>query len=123
MNVLLATLLEFLDINKDFVTGNADELEVSESKKRFFQALIDVVDYRIQLALEERRKSLSQERIAVADSINASIKSTASTIKSISALNSAPPPPTSNDPEAMKRWIEAYDQWYNTKRKEGISIG
>jgi hypothetical protein len=123
MNVLLATLLEFLDLNKDFVTGNADEVEVSESKKRFFQALIDVIDYRVQIAMEERRRALSQERIAVADSINSSIKSTASTIKSITALNSAPPPPTTANPEDMQKWLEAYDKWYNTKRKDGISIG
>jgi hypothetical protein len=123
MNVLLATLLEFLDLNKDFVTGNADEVEVSESKKRFFQALIDVIDYRVQIAMEERRRALSQERIAVADSINSSIKSTASTIKSITALNSAPPPPTTANSDDMQKWLEEYDKWYNTKRKDGVSIG
>lgn len=123
INVLLATLTEFLEAQKDLVTGNAEADSVREAKKRFSKALCDLIDYRISLAMEERRKSLSQERIATADSINLAVKSTASTIKGLTALNSAPPPPENHTEEEMERWKEAYAEWYRTKRKDGMSIG
>ena len=123
INVLLATLMEVLDIQHDHATGNADSVAVLEAKKRFAHALYELIDNRVQIALDLRRRHLSQERIAVADSINANLKSTASTIKSISALNSAPPPPKNpNDTKAMEMWLKAYDEWYNVRRTAGITI-
>ena len=124
INVLLATLTEFLEAKKDLITGNADVDSVRETKKRFSKALYELIDYRISLAMEERRRYQSQERIAAADSINLAVKSTASTIKSLTALNSAPPPPTGDySYEDMERWRAAYSEWYDTKRKDGMTIG
>lgn len=70
INVLLATLVEYLTTQMDHSTGNADSMEVLETKKHFGQALNELIDYRIQCALEERRRHQSQERLAAADSIN-----------------------------------------------------
>jgi hypothetical protein len=123
IGVLLTTLLEVIKIDHDVTTGNADERDASEARKRFYQALCDMVDHRIQLAFDERRRHQSYERIAVADSINVNIKTTASTIRSISALNSAPPPPEDiYNTKAMQEWQDAYKAWYQTKRKAGIDI-
>jgi hypothetical protein len=121
INILLAALTEVLEIQKDHTTGNADIDSVLESKKRFAQALGDFIDYRVQSAFEERRKYQSQERIQVADSINLAVKSTASTIKTMVALNSAPPPP--ENIEDMEKWRKVYREWYETKRQNGMTIG
>ena len=124
INVLLTTLKEVIEAEQDHSTGNADERDVFEAKKRFSQALNELIDYRIQIAFDERRRSQSYERIAVADSINVGVKSMASTVKSITALNSAPPPPPKDlkDPEKLRLWRESYEDWYETKRKTGITI-
>jgi hypothetical protein len=125
IDALLTTLLSVLDAHRDRLTGNAQARDVQQAKKRFALALNGIIDYRVKLAFEERRKHQSQQMLAVADSINSTVKSTASTIKSISALNSAPPPPRPedlNNKEAMKKWREIYEQWYETKRKAGVSI-
>jgi len=124
INVLLATLTEVIQAQQDHATGNADTKDVLEAKKRFAQALNEVIDHRIDLIMEERRRHLSQDRIARADSINAGVKSMAANIKSIVALNSAPPPPQDlKDTKAMQQWRDAYSEWYESKRKEGITIG
>ena len=123
IKVLLATLMEFIEAQKDHAAGQADTQAVLDATKRFNQALNELIDYRISLAFEDRRRSLSQERIIIADSINAGIKNMAANIKSISALNSAPPPPHNlDDKDSLKRWQEIYEEWYETKRKKGISI-
>jgi hypothetical protein len=121
INVLLASLIEFLEIQKDHSTGNADMNDVHESEKRFAQALDNLIDYRVQTALDERRKYQSQERISAADSINLAVKSTASTIKTLAVLNSAPPLP--ENVEDMEKWRAGYREWYETKRREGMTIG
>jgi hypothetical protein len=125
INILLTTLLGVLSAHQDRAKGVVDARELNEAKKRFSDALSGFIDYRIRLAFEQRRKTQSQEMIAVADSINASVKATATTIKSIAALNSAPPPPPPedvNNPEAMHKWREIYTEWYEKKRKQGVSI-
>ena len=124
ISVLLTTLKEVIEAEQDHSTGNADERDVFEAKKRFSQALNELIDYRIQIAFDERRRSQSYERIAVADSINVGVKSMASTVKGITALNSAPPPPPKDlkDPEKLRLWRESYEDWYETKRKTGITI-
>jgi hypothetical protein len=67
---------------------------------------------------------MSQERIAVADSINSTIKTSAAVIKSVTALNSAPPPPNAiDDHKKMEEWRKQYLEWYENQRKKGISVG
>lgn len=123
INVLLATLTEVIEAQRDHAAGQADTKDVLEAKKRFSQALNELIDHRIAIAFEERRRHISQDRIATADSINAGVKSLAANIKSIAALNSAPPPPQDlKNWEAMNKWREAYSEWYETKRKKGVSI-
>jgi hypothetical protein len=121
IDVLLATLTDLLEIQKAHSTGNAELDDVRESKKRFAKAAYELIDYRVQAAFEERRRYQSQERIAAADSINFAVKSTASTIKTMAALNSAPPPP--ENIEDMEKWKKAYREWYETKRQDGMTIG
>ncbi|MFA5758624.1 MAG: hypothetical protein WC942_04605 [Clostridia bacterium] len=122
ISALISTLTEILHLQKDVSTGNAEQASVNAAKKRFAQALYEMIDYRVQIALEERRASISQSRIHAADSINAAIKTSASAVKSITALNSAPPPPTSNDPNLMRKWVITYQEWYEGKRRAGVSI-
>lgn len=123
LNILLATLTEVISTEKDFDNGVAAEQDVNEAKKRFSQALNAIIDYRIQLAFDVRRRAQSQERIAVADSINSNVKVTASTIRSMAALSSAPPPPSDlSTPEELEKWKEEYTEWYENKRKAGVTI-
>jgi hypothetical protein len=124
INVLLATFTDVIKVQQDHVTGNADMNDVLEAKKRFSQALNEYIDYRIDIAFEQRRRKISSDRIAAADSINAGVKSMATAVKSISALNSAPPPPTDpKDVNGMEKWKEAYADWYENKRKSRMIIG
>lgn len=123
ISTLLETLIDALETKKEHILGNAEKQLFIDAKKRFLEALNNFIDYRISIALEQRRKSLSHERIAVADSINSAIKATASTVKSIAALNAAPSPPVNiHDAKDMEKWIQVYTEWYNTKRKAGVTI-
>ena len=117
INILLAALTEVLEIQKDYSTGNADANDLLESKKRFTKALEDVIDLRIQTALEERRRYASQERIEAVSSINLAVKSAANTIKTMAVLSSAPPPPNTNN---IEEWKKTYSKWYETKKQNDL---
>lgn len=121
IDVLLATLFDIINTQHDYKTGNVDQEFLNESKKRFVQALNEFVDYRVREQLDTRRTSLSQERLAAADSINASIQSTASTIRSLSSLLSAPAPP--KDAKSREEFDLRYEEWYKKEREKGINIG
>lgn len=124
INILITTLLELLDLHKEVSTGQADIDSYNESKKRFSKAFNEYLDYRNQSFYDDRRSKISQDRIQMADSINSSIKSTAASVRSITALNSAPPPPSDpNDKEAMTHWLKEYQDWYENQRNSGITIG
>ena len=123
INVLLVTFADVLKTQQDHITGNADVNDVIEAKKRFSQALNEYIDNRIDIAFEQRRRKVSSDRIATADSINAGVKSMVTAVKSISALNSAPPPPTDpKDIKGMEKWKAAYTDWYDNQRKSGMNI-
>ena len=123
-DILLATLIEYINSKQEFSAGQAEAADVQEAKKRFGIALNDYVDWRIKGVLEKRRSHLSQEMVAVADTINSTVKSSAISVKAMAALNSAPPPPPdSSDPEVVKQWYETYREWYNKTRQKGMSIG
>ena len=123
-DVLLASLTDFLSVKSDHVEGLATAEDLADAKKRCYEALNQYIDFRVNATLEERRRSVSHERINIAESIDSAMKSTASSVRAISALNSAPAPPMYiDDKEAMKKWKEAYEEWYEDKRKRGISIG
>lgn len=95
-------------------------LNINDAKKSFIKYLSDFIDYRIKVDRDINRKNHSKDRIFAADSINSNLKSTASTIKSMSALSKAPAPPNDNDD--IKLWLEEYTKWYNGKRSEGMDI-
>lgn len=99
-----------------------DEAKIEDAKKLFVSTLYEIIDHRVDGALA-RRKSTSQERIAAADSINSSIKSTATTIRSLSALNYAPAPPDKNlSEQELKEWFMEYNEWYHTTREDAMQI-
>jgi hypothetical protein len=122
VDILLASLSEYIKAEADHSSGHAEQSVVNEAKKRFAQSLNEYVDYRIEASLTRRRSSKSQERIALADTINATMKSTKMSVQSMRALNSAPPPPDTNDPEAIKEWYERYAEWYEGSRGNGLKI-
>jgi hypothetical protein len=124
INVLLGSLMEVIAAQKDLESGQIEPEIVLEAKKRFTQALNQYVDYRVQLSYEQRRKQVTQERIALADSINNAMQSTAHTVRSMAALTSAPPPPdTAGDHDAMEKWVREYNDWYEQKRERGLKMG
>ena len=122
IDILLATLIEYINAKQEMSVGQAEEADVQEAKKRFSTALNEYVDWRIKGALEQRRSHLSQEMVAVAETVNSTVKDGAMTVKAMAALNSAPPPPPENDPEALKKWWENYRAWYEEARKKGMTI-
>jgi hypothetical protein len=79
----------------------------------------------IQLSFDERRKSQSTERLALAETINTAMQSTATTVRSMSALTSAPPPPAAEqaNEEVIKVWLKEYNDWYDVKRNNGLKVG
>ena len=124
IDILLASLIEYINTKTEHVRGGVEAEHVVESKKRFAAALNEFVDNRVAAHLEERRRTQSQERISIADSINSAMKSTAVSVKSIAALNSAPsPPPDPEDKDAFDKWVKNYDEWYQCNRKKGMQIG
>jgi hypothetical protein len=119
---LLASLAEFIALERDYSAGQAQKPELDAVKKRLAQAINEYVDHRVEASITRRRSQKSEQRIALADTINSAMKSTAASVKSIHALNSAPPPPANNDPEAMKKWWADYKEWYERVREEGVGI-
>jgi hypothetical protein len=122
VNVLLATLMELIDTHKDHSSGNTDAQSLIEAKKRFSSAFNDMVDHRINIFLETKRRNMSNDRIAVADSMSSNLTSNAKTLKSVAALNCAPAPLQSRDSESIKVWFEAYEDWYKTHRRSGMTF-
>ena len=124
IDIFLAAMREYFSAKSDFESGNAERRQVDEAKRRVAAYLNQYVDSRIQLALEYRRRKQSSDRIQLADTINSAMKSTASTFKSMNALNTAPPPPLDHeDPEKMEEWRKKYAEWYENTRKNGLKLG
>lgn len=123
IEIIISALTELLEIQKDYTSGNAEEQFLLESKKRFANSLNEFIDYRVGVVLDKRRSAISQDRLSLADSINVAVQSTASTIKTLSALQSAPPPIKDGNDEELKIWVEEYNNWYVNNRKKGMTIG
>jgi small-conductance mechanosensitive channel len=123
IEIIISALTELLEIQKDYNSGNAEEQFLLESKKRFANSLNEFIDYRVGVVLDKRRSAISQDRLSLADSINVAVQSTASTIKTLSALQSAPPPIKDGNDEELKIWVEEYNNWYVNNRKKGMTIG
>lgn len=123
IEIIISALTELLEIQKDYTSGNAEEQYLLESKKRFANSLNEFIDYRVGVVLDKRRSAISQDRLSLADSINVAVQSTASTIKTLSALQSAPPPIKDGNDEELKIWVEEYNNWYVNNRKKGMTIG
>jgi hypothetical protein len=122
IDILLASLVEYITMKRDHIGGQVEIEHVVEAKKRFAQSLDEYIDGRISKRFETHRRHQSQQRLKIADTINSSMQSASKNIKSLSALNSAPTPPSdSSDKEAMKKWMEAYSAWYEDSRKKGLS--
>lgn len=106
---LLLSLKEYLEAKNESSNGF-----LLESKKKFAQALNEYIDWRAEGVLEDRVKRISTERsVLVADLLLPALK-----IDSLTALNSAPNPPS--DTANLKAWIENYRKWYDGDRKKGL---
>ena len=124
IDVLLASLTEYINLKHDHIKGQAEVEHVVNAKKRFAQSLNEYVDSRLFIHFEQRRKHMSQERLKIADSINSSMQNAATSIKSIAALNSAPTPPKDmSDHKAVEKWMKSYNDWYDNQRKKGLQFG
>jgi 3-phosphoglycerate kinase len=115
------------DLIRKIVNEVSDGPDYIVLEKKLYSSLNDLIDNRVNAILEEKKSSQSQERIAVIDAVNTSVRSTASTVRSITALNSAPAPIEKSELDALLTvdiyvWFEAYRCWYNTKRKDGMTI-
>jgi hypothetical protein len=121
-DTILATLVDYLNTKQAISDGTAHPEELAASKKRFADALNEYLDWRFEASYEKRRKHMSSQRIQAADAINSTVKGTAASIRSMSALNSAPPPPKDKNPEAVEKWYRDYKAWYENARKKGMNI-
>ena len=122
VDIILASLVEYLNANSEHKSGNIEYSEVIEARKRFSQSFNEYVDHRVQAGITKRRSQQSQQRIDLAQTINSAMKGTQMKFSTIRALSSAPPPPTSKKPEDLKKWQEEYDKWYNDERAKGLDI-
>jgi hypothetical protein len=121
-DTILAALVEYLDTKRAISNGHAQPEELSDVKKRFADAFNEYIDHRFNAHYERRRRHMSSQRIQAADAINSSVKGTAASIRSMAALNSAPPPPKDKTPEAVEKWYKDYKEWYENARKKGLNI-
>lgn len=107
VDILFASLFDALRIQQDLRTGNADLQEANDSSARFVKALNTLIDQRINLNIEDRKKFRNKEK---------------DNIKYIIALNSAPSPLDEvdlEDADFVREWFKQYKHWYETKRKAG----
>jgi len=123
IKILITTFIDVLQNQKEYATGQIEEDLLNSSYKRFSIALNEYIHYNCELFDHERRIKSGQDRISIADSINTSIKSTATSVRSMSALSSAPTPPVNiHDPNSMDEWVKDYDSWYKNQRENAITI-
>jgi hypothetical protein len=122
LDILLASLSEYIRAEADHSAGQIELSILTEAKKRFAKSLNEYVDHRVEASISRRRSQKSQQRIELAESINAAMKSTKMSVQTMRALNSAPPPPDGSDPEAVKEWQKRYEEWYNKAREEGLKV-
>jgi hypothetical protein len=123
INVLLSALEEYLTVKRDVAAGCQDETALVGAKKRFAQALNQYIDWRTDGVLEERKRRISTSRsVKIADLLTSSMDGVTS---SVAALNAAPTPPDidkiANDKSGLEAWFKAYQDWYNTTRKKGLT--
>lgn len=122
INVLLSALEEYLTVKRDVAAGCQDEDALLGAKKRFAQALNQYIDWRADGVLEERKRRISTDRsVKLADLLTSSMDG----VTSIAALNAAPTPPDidkiAKDKHGLESWLKAYQDWYNTMRKKGLT--
>jgi hypothetical protein len=111
VDVLLASLLEAIKAQSDLRTGNIELKNVNDASDRFIKALNSLIDHRINNNIEERKKFRSQEN---------------GSIRTLTALNSAPPPLEEidlDDPDYVREWFKQYKHWYEIKRKAALTSG
>ncbi len=111
VDMLLVSLIEAIKAQNDLRTGNADLEDAKSSSARFVKAMHELIDQRIDANIEERRKFRAKE--------NASIRS-------LTALNSAPPPLEEidlDDADYVREWFIQYRHWYDNKRKAAVVTG
>jgi hypothetical protein len=109
VDILLISLIEAIKAQNDLRTGNADLGDANDSSARFIKVMHELIDQRIDANIEERRKFRSQEKASV---------------KSLAALNSAPPPLEEidlDDADYVREWFVQYRHWYETKRKSVVT--
>lgn len=126
IDLVLASIEEYLELKGFTTSGTSDPKQVQEAKARVARACHQFVEYRITHALDVRRRSMSAERIKIADSMNSNLKDMATSVKSLTALNSAPPPMMPdelNKKTDLETWMKAYTEWYNSDRSNGMKIG
>lgn len=126
IDLILASLEEYL-ISKGYSSSEeSNPDEVKEAKARVAKSLHQFVEYRITHAMDVRRKSLSAERIKIADTMNTNLKDMATSVKSLTALNSAPAPlkpEEMNNKKDVEVWMKAYSEWFKNDRSNGMKIG
>lgn len=123
IKLLITTFIDVLNNHKEYSAGQIEEDILNSSYKRFSTALNEYINYNIELFYNERRIKSGHDRVSIADSINTTIKSTASSFRSMSALSSAPTPPINiHDLDLMEQWVKDYDDWYKTQREHAITI-
>lgn len=97
-----------------------NEEKIKKAKNLFGKILYEIIDHRVESILSER-KGTSHDRILAADSINSTVKSTATAIRTLSALNSAPPP-ADDYKDDWEEWMAVYRYWYTHNREDGLKI-
>jgi tRNA isopentenyl-2-thiomethyl-A-37 hydroxylase MiaE len=120
ISVLLKTLSDFFSAKQEVDKGLAEPYLAEEAQNRFANSLESYVDERIAVFYNKQKKSASG-RYSVADELSSRISSSASSVRSISALNTAPQPlDDTSDADVVKRWMKAYYSWYSNDRKNGM---
>lgn len=132
VNVLLASLEEYLLSKKDFLNGQQTQENLELAKKNFSKSLNEYLDSKADGIIAERKRVSSSTAIRVADVLASAFDGTN---MAVIALNNAPAPLKFENEngdniqlvdwlEMVKKcreWMKVYkEDWYNKIRKEGL---
>lgn len=121
LDVFLAALTEYLDSKRDLQSGTIDTKQFAPIKDRLEKSFEKTIQIYMQKHMNAHRRSSSIARFSQAESISLSSRTNASTIRMMSALNSAPPPPDNLSSSDLQLWVKEYRKWHDKDRTNALN--
>ena len=122
---VLSALEEYLELRREFGEEHQEHDALTSAKERAGLALNEYIKTRFDnLLLEERKVSSSTptRKVEIVNPDSAQVN-WEEVVGMIDALNCAPLPMRDlSNPVLVHKWMMAYKDWYEHKRKQGLSL-